>query len=187
MSDLCDYIDTSIPANTRICGNSKDGVSQGTQMRMMMGRYNGYEYQTLCTHRQTNTDYYHCNTGDRSNKTGNQYIMVYSALDDRVVLLWDHQKYKKTAYLVPEINNVGVIRMVYGTKKFECMCTNLAKQADADAMAMHTILDVVVHDSEVTHPMQDEHDNKPSVVSDDKDDGKSQEDTLEESQVALPH
>jgi hypothetical protein len=97
-----------------------------------------------------------------------------ATLDDRVILFWDQQRYKKTVFLLPNRTNVGIIRSAHGTQKFERAFQTISKRAGKDSIiAMPTVLDTVIHqvdEYEPEHTQAQEGDVTLPVVSDDEED-----------------
>jgi hypothetical protein len=176
---LRDFIDTPVPADVKIYGTN--GTSSGTLMgtvewpieddaghvhRIRIPRtiYSASNRSKLLSPqhwRQEANDRYPIRNGTWC-----------ATLDDRIILFWGQQQYKKTAYLLPNRTNVGIIRSAHGTQNFEGACRSIVKNARDGKVAMPTILDTVTHYVDE----YDDHEEAPirgrgtvPVVSDEED------------------
>jgi hypothetical protein len=57
-----------------------------------------------------------------------------ATLEDRVILFWNQQQYKRTAYLVPETSNVGVIRSAHNPTVYAKTYAKMVKEGCVLAM-----------------------------------------------------
>jgi hypothetical protein len=76
--------------------------------------------------------------------------------DDRIVLQWDQRRYSRTAYLLDEGSNVGIIRGVKN-KNGDIHYANLERAYESEVVAMSTVLETVRH---TIDDYEDEHDEK---------------------------
>lgn len=109
-----------------------------------------------------------------------------TTLDDRIILFWDQQQYKKTVNLLPDRINVGVIHSAHGTQSYERAYKSITKHAGNSIVAMPTVIVTVVHhiDDEYDEMYDTHKDMLLPVVSNNEEDGQGQD--HQESQQAIP-
>jgi hypothetical protein len=151
-NDLRDFVDTPVPSNTRIYGTN--GVSDGTLMgtvRWSIEDDDGQVHDIVIP----NTVY---SKGNRNKLLSPQHWSQEvrdrypirngtwcATLDDRIILFWKQQRYKRTAFLLPESTNVGVIRSAPGVRKYVKACSAIERDLGEQIMAMPTVIEDVSH------------------------------------------
>jgi hypothetical protein len=198
-NDLRDFVDTPVPADVKIYGTN--GTSSGTLMGTVewpieddTGRVHKIRiprtiYSEGNRSKLLSPQHWSQEANDRSPVRNGTWC---ATLDDRIILFWDQQQYKKTAYLLPNRTNVGIIRSAHGTQKYERAYETILKRAGSECIvAMPTVLDTVTHyieEYDEEHTPSDMTVNVP-VVSDDEyeeqenqagDPQETQESTMEE-------
>jgi hypothetical protein len=79
--------------------------------------------------------------------------------DDRIMLFWDQQKYKKTVHLIHNCSNVGVIRSVPRIETYMKTCKTIEKDLKELIVAMPFILETEQYDHDTDN-------GQPHVVTD---------------------
>lgn len=151
-NDLWDFVDTPIPVNVKIFGTNR--TSSGTLMGTVEWPIEDETRQVhrICIPRTIYSEsnrsklllpQHWCQEANDRNPICNGTWCA--TLDDRIILFWDQQQYKKTAYLLLNRMNVDIIYSAHDTKKFERACRTIIKPSGDSIVAMPTVLDTVVH------------------------------------------
>jgi hypothetical protein len=199
-NDLRDFVDMPVPADVKIYGTN--GTSSGTLMGTVewpieddTGRV--HKIRIPCTiysegnrSKLLSPQHWSQEANDRSPVRNGTWC---ATLDDRIILFWDQQQYKKTAYLLPNRTNVGIICSAHGTQQYERAYKTILKRAGRECIvAMPTVLDTVAHyveEYEDEHTPSDMTVEHVPIVSDDESEEREsqvgnpqeiQEDTTEE-------
>jgi hypothetical protein len=166
-----DFVDDPVPADIRICGTN--GTSKGTLMGTVEWEI---EDDLGRTHkiRIPNTIYSETNRSRLlspqhwAQVANDKYPIRYgtwcATYDDRIVLYWDQRRYSRTAYLLSENSNVGVIRGVRnisGEKQY----ARIAKAFRSEIIAMPAILETMRH---TVDEYEDEQKEEPTTNPEEK-------------------
>jgi hypothetical protein len=178
-NDLRDFVDTPVPADVKIYGTN--GTSSGTLMGTVewpieddTGRI--HKIRIPCTiyaesnrNKLLSPQHWSHEANDRYPTRNGTWC---ATLDDRVILFWDQQRYKKTVFLLPNRTNVGIIRSAHGTRSFERAYRTITRHAGSNSvLAMPTVLDTVIHHVDEYDPADTPvGDVMVPVVSDDEED-----------------
>jgi hypothetical protein len=131
-NDLGDFVGNSKPINIQIIGaNATSNATLIGTVKWCIEDDDGVKHDILIP----NT-VYSAGTSNKllsphhwaqevKDKHPNENGTWCATLDDRVVLFWNQQQYKRTAYLVPETSNVGVIRSAHNPTVYaKNLCQN---------------------------------------------------------------
>jgi hypothetical protein len=146
-----DFVDEPIPADICICGTN--GTSKGTLMGTVEWEIEDDQGRTHKI-RVPNT-IYSANNRSRllspqhwAQGANDKYPIRYgtwcATYDDRIILYWDQRRYSRTAYLLNENSNIGVIRGVRnmsGEKHY----ARIAKAFRNEIIAMPAVLETIRH------------------------------------------
>jgi hypothetical protein len=179
-NDLKDFIDTPVPADVKIYGTN--GTSSGTLMGTVewpieddTGRVHNIRiprtiYSESNRSKLLSPQHWSQEASDRHPIRNGTWC---ATLDDRIVLFWDQQQYKKTVYLLPDRSNVGVILGAHGTKAYVKAHNSIVKNAGDSIVAMPTVLDTIVHhiDEYGTYEANEDTALPIPIASDDEKDG----------------
>jgi hypothetical protein len=150
-NDLGDFIDDPIPSDVKIVGTN--GVSKGTLMGTVQwtieddqGRVHGIKipntlYSANNRSRLLSPQHWSQEAKDKYPIRNGTWC---ATLDDRVILFWGQQKYRRTAFLLAETSNVGVIHGIPREPPVKAY-SNLEKRLGDEVIAMPTVLDTIHH------------------------------------------